>query len=226
MTSKTSESGSRKFKLMIIDDHAVFREGLALIIEQEQDMTVCGEFESATPALKEVGTLKPDMAIIDISLEGTNGVELCKQLRARFPEMRLLILSMHKEFLYAERVLRAGANGYIMKQEGRKKLMLAIRHVLKGETYVSDAVKESILQNLSSTGRKMAASSIDRLSDRELEVFQFISRGYGTRQIADSLNVSMKTIETHREHIREKLNLKTTFELMQYALEWASQQRI
>src|SRR5262249_52683473 len=154
----------------------------------------CGEFESAADALKEAAALRPDMAIIDISLDGMNGVELCKQLRTRFPEMRLLVLSMHKEFLYAERVLRAGANGYIMKQEGRRKLVTAIRHVLKGETYVSDAVKELILQSLGGRKDAGAASAVDRLSDRELEVFQLISKGYGTRQMADALSVSIKTI--------------------------------
>lgn len=221
----TAKPASRAVKIMIVDDHAVFREGLALIIQQEPDLVVCGEFESAADALGDAASLKPDMAIVDISLDGMNGVDLCKQLRARFPEMRILVLSMHKEFLYAERVLRAGANGYIMKQEGRRKLVTAIRHVLKGETYVSDAVKEMILQGLGGRKEAGAASAVDRLSDRELEVFQLISKGYGTRQMADALNVSIKTIESHREHIREKLNLKSTFELVQYALEWAAQHR-
>ena len=203
---------------MLVDNHAIFREGLSLIIAQEANLTVCGSFEDAPAALKQAGALKADLAIIEISLEGMNGVELTKQLRARFPEMRLLILSMHKEFLYAERVLRAGANGYIMKRETRQSVVAAIHQVLKGETYVSDSVKELILQNLS-VSKKQEVSPMDRLSDRELEVFQLIARGYGTRQMADHLNISIKTIETHREHIREKLNIRTTFELVQYALE-------
>ena len=210
---------------MLVDDHAIFREGLAFLLEQEPDFKVCGDFEGAADALKHIGALKPALAIVDISLEGMNGVELCKLLRARFPELRILVLSMHKEFLYAERVLRAGANGYIMKQEGRRKLVAAIRQVLKGETYVSDAVKELILQNLGGRRTAGAASAVDQLSDRELEVFQLIGKGYGTRPMADALSVSIKTIETHREHIREKLNLKSTFELVQYALEWAAQHR-
>lgn len=215
----------RAVKIMLVDDHAIFREGLAFLLEQEPDFRVCGDFEGAADALKHVGALRPALAIVDISLEGMNGVELCKQLRSRFPELRILVLSMHKEFLYAERVLRAGANGYIMKQEGRRKLVAAIRQVLKGETYVSDAVKELILQNLGGRRSPAAASAVDQLSDRELEVFQWIGKGYGTRQMADALSVSIKTIETHREHIREKLNLKSTFELVQYALEWAAQHR-
>ncbi len=210
-----------KSKIILVDDHAVFREGLALIIAQENDMEVCGEFDNAAAALKEVQNLNPAMAIIDISLEGTNGIDLTKSLRARFPKLRVLILSMHKEFLYAERAMRAGANGYIMKQHTRRSLMDAIRHVLNGHTYLSDAIKEHLLQGISATHSGKTISPVERLSDREYEIFQLIARGYGTRQIAENLNLSPKTVETHREHIRQKLNVQTSFELVQYAHEWA-----
>jgi DNA-binding NarL/FixJ family response regulator len=213
-----------KTKILLVDDHAVFREGLSLIIEQEEDLTVCGECEDALSALKKARAVKPDMTIVDISLEGMNGIELTKSLRADFPEMRILVLSMHKELLYAERSLAVGANGYIMKQRTRKELVGAIRAVLKGETYVSDTVKENILRHI---GAPLGArhSPVSRLSNREFEVFELIARGYGTRHIAESLNMSAKTVETHREHIREKLHIKTSFELVQYAHEWAAAEK-
>ena len=181
---------------------------------------VCGEFADAAAALKKAPELNADMAIVDISMEGMNGVDLTKNLRARFPPLRILVLSMHKEFLYGERALRAGANGYIMKQRSRKELIAAIRCVLKGETYLSEGVKEQILQNMSAV--QEAGSPVERLSDREFEVFQLIARGYATRQIAESLNLSAKTVDTHRERIRQKLNIQSSFELVQYAHEWAA----
>jgi DNA-binding NarL/FixJ family response regulator len=207
-------------KVLIVDDHAVFREGLVRILSAEKDLTVCGEVEDAAAALQKIAQTKPDLAIIDVSLEGTSGIDLTKQLRGRYPDLRILVLSMHKESLHAERALRAGANGYIMKREGGKKLLGAIRHVLRGQTYVSEEFKDHMLGNLSPRTGKDSVSPIERLSDRELEVFRLIGQGYGTRQMADTLHLSIKTIEFHRESIRAKLNLKNTFELVQHAIHW------
>jgi len=207
-------------KVLIVDDHAVFREGLLRILSQEKDLTVCGEVEDATTALQKVAQLKPDLAIIDVSLEGMSGIDLTKQLRSRHPALRILVLSMHKETLHAERALRAGAHGYIMKRESGRKLLGAIRHVLQGHTYISEEFSEHMLGNLSPRTGKKSVSPIERLSDRELEVFRLIGQGYGTRQMADSLHLSIKTIEFHRESIRAKLNLKNTFELVQHAIHW------
>ena len=166
-----------------------------------------------------VSELKPDLAIVDISLEDGNGLELTKSLRKRFPKLFILILSMHKEHLHADRALRMGANGYIMKREGKEKLLEAIRQVVAGHVYVSKAVTELMLQRIV-TGADDPDGSIRSLSDREFEVFRLIGEGYGTRQIAEELTISIKTVETHRERIREKLNLNTTFELVQQAIHW------
>lgn len=209
-----------KHKIVVVDDHAVFREGLVRIINQEKDMEVCGEAENAADGLKLAQSEKPEMMILDISMEGMNGIDLAKNLRARFPDLRILVLSMHKEALYAERALRAGANGYIMKRESGRKLVSAIRIILSGQTYISDELNQIILQKLANSGRNESVHSIETLSDRELEVFQLIGSGYGTRQIAEKISISMKTVESHREHIREKLGLKNTFELVQQAIHW------
>jgi len=208
--------------ILIVDDHAVFREGLAKILEQEKDLAVCGQAEDGACALKQAQSLSPEMAIIDISLDGMNGLDLTRMLRAKYPALRILILSMHKEFLYAERALHAGANGYVMKQESGRTLMAAVHDVLSGKTYLSESVRQWMAQTDRTEENPTDASGVARLTNRELEVFQLIARGYGTRQIADALSVSMKTVETHREHIREKLHLKTTFDLIQYALAWAT----
>jgi DNA-binding NarL/FixJ family response regulator len=204
----------RVSRLLLVDDHAVFREGLAKIFESERKWLVCAQAEDAATALSLARMHKPHAAVVDISLEGgINGLDLTKQLRARWPAMRILILSMHKEDIYAERALRAGANGYVMKHANGQQVMEALRQVIKGETYLSAAVREGMQQR--------EISPVENLSNRELEVFQLIAKGYGTRQMAEALSVSMKTVETHREHIRGKLHLQTTFKLNQYALAWA-----
>jgi len=210
----------RKRKILIVDDHAVFREGLVRIINQEKDFEVCAEAENAAEALKQAQSARPEMMIVDISLEGMNGLDLTKNLRTRYPDLRVLVLSMHKESLYAERALRAGANGYMMKRESAKKLIGAIRFILSGQTFISDELNQVLLQKLANSGRAEGLHSVETLSDRELEVFRLIGRGYGTRQMADELSISMKTIESHREHIREKMGLKNTFELVQQAIHW------
>jgi DNA-binding NarL/FixJ family response regulator len=218
MESKSSKPTS-KIRILIVDDHVLVREGLIRLLGREKDLDVCGEAVSEDEALSCVSELKPDLAIVDITLENGNGLELTKQLRKRFPKLKILILSMHKEHLHADRALRMGANGYIMKREGKEKLLEAIRQVMAGQVYVSKTVNDLMLQRIV-TGADHPEGSVHSLSDREFEVFRLIGEGYGTRQIAEKLNISIKTAETHREHIREKLNLNTTFELVQQAIHW------
>ena len=205
---------------MIIDDHPIVREGLTKIITQEKDLSICGEAGDASSALKMLKNIQPDLLIINIVMEGLNGIDLTKAIRGQYPDIKILTLSSHKEELYAERALRSGSNGYINKQESVKTLMHAIRQVLEGHIYVSEGFNELILQKLVKPNHQSGVFSIDLLSDRELEVFQLIGQGYGTRQIAEELNISMKTVEAHREHIRSKCNFNENFNLVQQAIHW------
>jgi DNA-binding NarL/FixJ family response regulator len=224
MTAKHKSATGRKKKVFIVDDHPMMREGLAQLISQEEDLTVCGEAEDAAEALKKIEELRPDLALVDITLRSTNGLELIKDLRIRTPGTAVLVISMHDESLYAERVLRAGGRGYIMKQEGGKKLIDAIRHVLAGKTYVSEKISAKILDLFS--GRPVeGASPVERLTDREFEVFQLIAQGLSTKEIADKLHVSAKTVEVHRVNIKQKLNVATAPELIRFAVRWAESER-
>ena len=194
-------------RILVVDDHPLFREGLVRVLNQEKDLEVCGEAADGSEALRRLTEGKPDLAIVDISLDGTNGIELTKQLRDRRPDLRILMLSMHDEGVYADRALRAGANGYVMKRERGSVLLEAVRRVLAGHAHFSEEVNDRVLQTLARSGGDSKASSVDGLSDREFEVFQLIGDGFGTRQIADRLNLSIKTVETYREHIKVKLHL-------------------
>jgi len=207
-----------KYKIFIVDDHAVFRDGLQRLVNLEPDLSVCGQAGDAEEALEKAPLLNPDLTIVDVSLEGTNGIDLTKSLRARFPKMRILVLSMHKEMLYAERALRAGANGYIMKRESGETLIAAIRQVVSGHTYISQEFNAHLLEKLSNQKMEPQGSAIESLTDRELEIFRMIGQGYGTKQIADKLHLSMKTVIFHRANIRTKLNLNSTSELVQLAI--------
>ena len=217
--NKTDEN---KTRILIVDDHPIVRQGLAELIDHEQDLTVCGQAEGAHEALKIIKELKPDMAIVDITLKETSGMELIKDITARYPDLLVLALSMHDESLYAERALRAGARGYIMK--ATENVVTAIRNVVSGQIYVSDKMAAKMVRKLVGGGPDVGASAIDRLSDRELEVFSLIGQGQGTRQIAERLHLSLKTIETYRAHIKEKLNLVDANELLQYAIQWVQSQ--
>jgi len=219
--NKTDEN---KTRILIVDDHPIVRQGLAELIDHEQDLTVCGQAEGAHEALKIIKELKPDMAIVDITLKETSGMELIKDITARYPDLLVLALSMHDESLYAERALRAGARGYIMKAEATENVVTAIRKVVSGQIYVSDKMAAKMVRKLVGGGPDVGASAIDRLSDRELEVFSLIGQGQGTRQIAERLHLSLKTIETYRAHIKEKLNLVDANELLQYAIQWVQSQ--
>ena len=206
-------------RIIIVDDHPILREGLAQLIDQQKDLSVCGQFAEAAGAFDALASLKPDLALIDISLKGRSGVELVKNIKAHYPKLLVLVLSMHDESLYAERVLRAGASGYIMKQEASEKVLEAIRKVLAGEIYLSETMGAKLMRQLIGGSRNVTGSVMERLSDRELEVFGLIGQGRGTREIAEQLHLSVKTIESHRTHIKEKLNLKNATELVHRAIQ-------
>jgi DNA-binding NarL/FixJ family response regulator len=219
------KTGSKsKQGILIVDDHPMMREGLAQLIEHESDLCVAGQADNAAQALQAIGTLLPDLALVDILLPDKNGIELIKDLQTLHPQLPVLVVSMHDETLYAERVLRAGARGYIMKQEGGKKLMQAIRHVLHGQIYVSERMSAKILEIFSGRRAESVKSAVECLSDREFEVFQLIGQGQGTRQIAEHLHLSIKTVEVHRANIKRKLELKNATDLVRYAVRWTEAQ--
>jgi DNA-binding NarL/FixJ family response regulator len=209
-----------KSRILLVDDHPIVRQGLSELINNEKDLVMSGTAEDLNKALEAIETLKPDLVIVDISLKGSNGIELLKNIKVRYPKMLVLMLSMHDESLYAVRALRAGASGYIMKQEATEKVLTAIRRVLNGEIYLSEKMEKKMMQQLVGGRAARSGSPIEDLSDRELEVFNLIGQGHGTRQIAEELHLSIKTIESHRAHIKEKLNLKNATELVQYAIQW------
>ena len=205
---------------MVVDDHPMMREGLAQLVGHEPDLQVSSQAESAAQALDAVNAQPPDLLLLDISLPDRSGLELIKDLRTLHPQLPILVVSMHDESIYAERVLRAGGRGYIMKQEGGQKLMQAIRQVLAGQVYVSEKMSAKILELFSGRRAESAQSTVERLSDREFEVFQLIGQGQGTRQIAQRLRLSVKTVEVHRANIRKKLEVTNGTELVRYAVRW------
>jgi DNA-binding NarL/FixJ family response regulator len=221
--SKKSAAQNKK-RILIVDDHPMMRQGLAQLIAAEPNLTVCGEAENGESALDSIGGLKPDLVLADISLPGKNGLELIKDFQAVQPGLPVLVISMHDESLYAERVLRAGGRGYIMKQEGGKKLMLAIQQVLAGKIYVSEKMSAEILENFSGRRASTEGSPMEKLTDREFEVFQLVGQGRGTREIAEKLHLSVKTVEAHRANIKVKLKLKSASELIHFAVRWAESQ--
>jgi DNA-binding NarL/FixJ family response regulator len=214
-----------KSKILVVDDHPMVREGIARLVDNEQDLMICGQADDAPEALKAISETKPDIAVVDVSLKSSSGIELMKSIKAQYPKLPVLVLSMHNEALYAERALRAGAMGYIMKQEASENLLIAIRRVLGGQIYISDKVSKRLIRQLARGRADIGTSSVDNLSDRELEVFHMIGLGCGTSQIAEKLYLSIKTIETYRTHIKEKLNLADSRELLQYAIQWVSSQK-
>jgi DNA-binding NarL/FixJ family response regulator len=206
-------------RVMLVDDHAILRQGLAQLLSQDQEFLVCGQFEDANSALLAIPEAKPDLVIVDLTLKEGNGLELIKSIRAAHAELCILVLSMHDEMVYAERALRAGASGYVMKQEEPGQLLAALRRVLNGEVALSEKVNARLMQQLVGTQRRQSGPALERLSDRELEVFTLIGDGLGTRQIAAQLHLSVKTVESHRAHIKQKLDLKTSSELVHRAIQ-------
>jgi DNA-binding NarL/FixJ family response regulator len=209
-----------KKRVLIVDDHPILRKGLSLLINSEPDLTVVAEAENAQQALEKIAAHKPDMLIVDISLPGIDGIELIKTVKLNHRDLPALVVSMHDESLFAERALRAGARGYIMKQEALEKVLVAIRRVLAGEIFVSEKIATSMLEKLVSSEDKAVSSPIGLLSNRELTVFQMIGQGYKTNQIAEKLHLSIKTIESYRAHIKEKLKLTDGTDLLKYAIQW------
>ena len=213
--------GTTKTRVLVVDDHPIVRQGLALLINREPDLAVCGEAEEMQAALQEILTTHPDIVVVDISLSGPDGLELLKSIRTRHPHLPVLILSMHDESIYAERALRAGANGYIMKQEATEKVLEALRRIMNREIYVSDRVANKMLQQYIGGNAVAQRSPVADLTDRELEVFRLIGGGHSTRQIAEELRLSVKTVESYQAHIKEKLSLRSARELMQHAIQWS-----
>jgi DNA-binding NarL/FixJ family response regulator len=229
VTSKTQSPATAavttKKRILVVDDHPIVRQGLALLINREADLVVCGEAEEAMGALHVLSSARPDVLIVDISLNGPDGLDLLKSIRTTHPTLPVLILSMHDELIYAERALRAGANGYIMKQEATEKVLVAVRRILSGEIYVSDRIANKMLKHYITGSGTLRNSSIADLSDRELEVFRLIGEGHGTRQIAEELHISVKTVESYQAHIKEKLSLRSARELMQHAIQWSMNEK-
>jgi DNA-binding NarL/FixJ family response regulator len=220
--SAASSPAQKKSRILIIDDHVMVREGVAEIIKHEPDLDVCGTATTADEGIEAVRKLKPDLILVDITLPGKNGIEFIKDARAMNPDLRILVMSMHDESLYADRVLRAGGRGYIRKQEGGEKLIAALRRVVRGEIAVSEKMTGKLLEKFS--GRKTIDSPLEGLSDRELEVFQLIGQGKTMKEIGHELHLSPKTVEVHRSHIREKLKVTSAAELIAYAARWSETQ--
>ena len=217
---KIQKKQSNRKRILIVDDHAILREGLVAQINRESGLVVCGEAENAREALTAVEKLKPDLVLADITLPGRNGLELIRDIRAVQPGLPVLVLSMHDASVFAERVLRAGGRGYISKQRSGQRMIEAIRHVLSGQIYLSDEMSTRLLDSLSGKRQGQAASPIAQLTDRELEVFTLIGKAKETKEISSRLGMSVKTVEAHRASIKRKLKLKTGPELTRHAVLW------
>jgi DNA-binding NarL/FixJ family response regulator len=221
---KKTTSAKSPTRILVVDDHPMMREGLRQIIANEPDLTVCGEAENAFQALELIGKMNPDLVLADITLPDKSGLELIKDIQTLHSKTPVLVISMHDETLYAERVLRAGGRGYIMKHEGGKKIMQAIRQVLSGQISVSEKMSAKILEIFSGRGSEAARSPVENLTDREFEVFRYFGEGLSTKEIAEKMHVSAKTVEVHRMNIKTKLKLQSAAELIRYAVRWVESQ--
>jgi len=209
-----------KSRIFLVDDHAMFREGLRHLIDREPDLVVCGDAAAANEALQGISQTQPDLVIVDISLAGASGIDLIKTIKARYEDLPVLVVSMHDESLYAERALRAGAMGYVMKQEPARTVKTAIRQVLAGDMHLSEKLASSLVSRFMHGTAEEPATPIETLSDRELEVFRMLGQGKATRQIAAELDVTVATVNSFRNRIKEKLDLKTSTEIMLHAIQW------
>jgi DNA-binding NarL/FixJ family response regulator len=209
-------------RIVIVDDHPLFRKGLEEMIHSDGTFAICGEAGNAPEAMDVIRKLHPDMAIVDLSLPGANGIELIKNIRAEFPKLPILVLSMHDESLYALRALRAGAEGYVMKHEAMANVITAIREVFNGRPYLSPAMAAQVITKFAHRQDEGEVDAVERLSDRELEILELIGKGRDVREIAKLLHLSPKTVETHRSHIKDKLDLKNSREVARFALQWLS----
>ena len=222
--TKANPVKDNRTRILLVDDHAVVRFGIAQLINHQSDLVVCGEEEDASNALSAIGRLKPDLVIADISLKDSSGLELMRNIKAQYGRLPILVVSAHDESIYAEIAFRAGALGYLMKQEALEKVIAAIRRVLSGNIYVSDTLAAKMLQQQVRGKVDVHESPVKGLSDRELEVFQLIGQWKKTSDIAQELHLSIKTIEYYREQIKHKLNLKNSAELTQYATSWVQRE--
>lgn len=209
-------------RVLLVEDHPIVRDGLRNIIQREHDLMVCGEVDTARAARAAVKELQPDVVVADLALRQGDGIELVRDVRAQFPELPILVLSMHDEGIYAQRVLSVGANGYMMKRSAGQEFLTALRRVLDGQVYVSEAISSSLIKRLVARTERASTNAIDGLSNRELQILQMIGNGSGTREIAGTLNLSVKTVESHRQRLKRKLNLKTGVQLVRYAVTWVS----
>jgi DNA-binding NarL/FixJ family response regulator len=225
MMKKNSKSKIRKQRVLIVDDHAIVREGLAQVVAGQADFEVCAQCEGGKDAIEQLASARPDAAIVDLNLKDMSGLDLIRELHTRRPDLAILVLSMHEESLYAERVLRAGAKGYLMKSEAVGKVVEALRQTLSGQVYAGQGLTTKLLKRLTQSTGRPEASPMERLSDRELEVFQLLGQGLTTRRIAERLGRSIKTIETYRENIKRKLDLKNAVELVYHAVQWSDGQK-
>ena len=216
----TIENTAQKHTVFLVDDHPLVREWLTNLIHEQADLAVCGEAEAGPPALQAILRLKPDLAIVDIALKDSSGIELTKNLKETCPQVAVLVLSMHEESHHAERALRAGARGYIMKRESTRKVIFAIRQILGGKVYISEGLAAVMASQFLSCQTAAARSPVEQLSDRELEVFDLLGQGRGTRQTAEALHVSIKTVQAYCARIKEKLHLASSAELVREAVRW------
>lgn len=224
-TKKSASSAAAVKRILLVDDHPVMRHGLAQLIRMEPGLDVCGEAGSAAEGIKAVDALKPDLVVVDLTLPDKNGLELLKDVQALHPGTRCIVLSMHDEGLYAERALRAGARGYVMKEAAAEHLIGAIRRVMDGGIYVSDTMASRMLEGVTGARSKPSASLIDRLTDRELEILELIGGGVATKHIAERLSISARTVEAHRAHVKEKLGIADGAALVRYAVQWVESRR-
>ena len=220
MTHSPDTPKGKPTRIILVDDHPVVRDGLAEAINHESDLTVCATAEDRQEALQAIERTEPELVVVDLMLKSSSGLELIKDVHARWPRLLILVVSMHDETLYAERVLRAGARGYITKQQATRDILRAIRKVLSGGIYLSEKTASTVLARLTSQPQAVSDSIADVLADRELQVFEMTGRGLSTREIAEQLRIDMKTVDTYRTRIKEKLNLESTSELLQLAIRW------
>jgi DNA-binding NarL/FixJ family response regulator len=213
-----------KNRIFIVDDHAMFRDGLQQLIDREADLIVCGDAAEAVEALERISKSEPDLVIVDISLSGKSGLDLIKVIKDRYEDLPVLVVSMHEESLYAERALRAGAMGYVMKQEPAKVVKVAIRKVLAGDMYLSEKMAGSVISRFMRGTGDLPPSPLEKLSDRELEVFRMLGLGKGVRQIAEEMNVTIPTVNSFRNRIKEKLQLNSSTEVMLHAIHWSREE--
>lgn len=209
-------------KIYLVDDHPLMRKGIAMTLDLEMDFEVCGQAESAEEAISDIPAKKPDIVVIDISLPGMNGIELIKHLKAQNPELQMLVVSRHDEDMYAERAIKAGARGYLMKMEAGDVIVNAIRRILRGQIYLSEEINNKLLMGMMAGGQVGRSSPLEILSDRELEVFELIGNGSTTREIAERMHVSIKTVESYRTRIKTKLDISTGNELIKQAVQWVA----